>query len=88
MRWEDTVEPEWLAWYDLTPAERWAASQTLWLTYLQLGGTLDPDPDPQSPFYDPDRPSQSDDADGVSPDARVKRLWAACLNARREAPDA
>jgi hypothetical protein len=53
---ESLIEPEWLDWYRLTPQERWAESQKLWAAYLAMGGSLDPDPDPQSPFYDPDTP--------------------------------
>ena len=43
-----TEEQEWL---NLTPAERIAESGKLWKLYLSLGGSLDPEPDPQSPFY-------------------------------------
>ena len=50
---------EWLAWYRLTPVERWEESQKLWTTYLALGGSLDPEPDSQSPFDDPDAWRQS-----------------------------
>ena len=49
---EDVVGPEWAEWYRMTPQERWAESMKLWETYLALGGSLDPDPDPQSPFFD------------------------------------
>lgn len=50
---EALVEPEWLDWYRLTPQERWAVSERIWTYYLAIEGPLDPDPDPQSPFYDP-----------------------------------
>ena len=43
---------EWAEWYALTPVERWAESEKLWVSYLALGGSLDPNPDLQSPFYD------------------------------------
>jgi hypothetical protein len=52
------IEPEEIfgeergAWFRLTPAERWAESAKLWATYLAMGGSLDPDPDPNSPFFD------------------------------------
>ena len=46
-------EPEWLEWYALTPLERWAESEKLWAHYLAVGGSLDPEPDTQSPFFDP-----------------------------------
>ena len=49
---EDLCEPEWAEWYRLTPAERWIESGRLWSNYVSLGGTLDPEPDTQSPFYD------------------------------------
>ena len=48
------VGDEWADWYGLTPAERLEESAKLWQTYLELGGSLDPEPDPQSPFYDPE----------------------------------
>ena len=32
--------------------ERWLESEKLWQTYLALGGSLDPEPDTQSPFFD------------------------------------
>jgi hypothetical protein len=49
---EELVGDEWAAWYRLSPLERWQASSKLWQTYLTLGGTLDPEPDTQSPFFD------------------------------------
>ena len=49
---EEYVGPEWAEWYRLTPEERWEESLKLWDTYLALGGSLDPEPDPQSPFFD------------------------------------
>ena len=45
---------EWAEWYALTPLERLEESSTLWHTYLELGGSLDPEPDTQSPFFDPE----------------------------------
>ena len=48
------VGEEWAEWYSMTPAQRLEESSKLWQTYLELGGTLDPEPDPQSPFYDPE----------------------------------
>ncbi len=44
---------EWAEWYLLTPAQRLEESSKLWRTYLEPEGSLDPEPDPQSPFYDP-----------------------------------
>jgi len=49
---EDQVGAEWAEWYFLTPQERWCESSKLWETYLALGGSLDPEPDTQSPFFD------------------------------------
>ena len=50
----ETCEDEWLEWYRLTPQERWRESAKLWDRFLTLGGSLDPEPDHQSPFYSPD----------------------------------
>ena len=50
---EDNTADEWQDWYRLTPLQRWEESQKLWPTYLALGGSLDPEPDSQSPFDDP-----------------------------------
>jgi len=41
---------EWMDWYRLTALERWQESQKLWEFYLAVGGSLDPEPDSQSPF--------------------------------------
>lgn len=51
---EDLVGAEWAEWYMLTPQERFRESMKLWDTYLALGGSLDPEPDTQSPFFDPE----------------------------------
>ena len=48
------VDDEWLEWYSLTPQERFAESMKLWDTYLALGGSLEPEPDTESPFFDPE----------------------------------
>ena len=37
-------------WLSLTPAQRFMETTKLWELYLALGGNLDPEPDPQSPF--------------------------------------
>lgn len=37
-------------WAAMTPQERWAWSSKLWEFYLSMGGSLDPEPDSQSPF--------------------------------------
>ncbi len=38
----------------LSPKERLLESAGLWETYLRLGGSLEPEPDTQSPFFDPE----------------------------------
>jgi len=44
------IDDEVLEWYQMTPAERWRESQKLWAFYLSVGGSLDPEPDSESPF--------------------------------------
>jgi len=51
---EELVGGEWAEWYRLTPLQRWLESEKLWETFLMLGGSLDPEPDTQSPFFDAD----------------------------------
>ncbi len=46
-------DEEWLL---MTPAQRMMESGRLWAAYIALGGSLDPEPDPQSPFYFPEAP--------------------------------
>ena len=46
------VGEEWAEWYLMSPQERFAESMKLWDTYLALGGSLEPEPDTQSPFFD------------------------------------
>jgi hypothetical protein len=64
---EDICDDEWAEWYRLTPQERWDRSQALLPTFLALGGTLDAEPDTQSPFFDADawRPLPPDGRPGV-----------------------
>lgn len=50
----ELADDEWLEWYRLSPEERWDQSQKLWETFLWLGGSLEPEPDTQSPFFDPE----------------------------------
>src|SRR5215469_15003223 len=40
--------------YVMTPEERFLESMKLWDTYLALRGSLEPEPDTQSPFSDPE----------------------------------
>ena len=53
---EELVAEEWSAWYRLSLIERWRESERLWQIYLDLGGSLDTQPDTQSPFFDPSAP--------------------------------
>jgi hypothetical protein len=64
---EEIVGDEWADWYRLTPLQRWHASGELWEHYLQIGGSLDPEPDMESPFYDgqPPGPCPVDGRPGV-----------------------
>ena len=41
-------------WARLTPEQRYVESCKLWITYLEFGGSLDPEPDSQSPFDFPE----------------------------------
>jgi len=54
---EQLVGEELANWYSLTPMERWRESVKLWREYVAMGGSLDPEPDTQSPFFDPAAPS-------------------------------
>lgn len=54
---EEVCSGEWLEWYRLSPLERLRESQKMWAAYLALGGSFDPEPDTQSPFYDPESAS-------------------------------
>ena len=53
MMFEDLPE-EWQEWAMLTPLERFRESEKIFAQYLAMGGSLEPDPDPTSPFYDPE----------------------------------
>ncbi len=68
---EELVDPEWAEWYRLSPAERWLESEKLWDSFLTLGGSLDPEPDTQSPFFDP-KPSSARLANGR---AGLRAVW-------------
>jgi hypothetical protein len=48
----DTIgeSDEWRSWYALSPQNRWIETQKLWDFYQKTGGSLDPEPDYQSPF--------------------------------------
>lgn len=47
---EQICDPEWAEWACMTPQERWRETEKLWNIFLTLGGSLDPEPDTQSPF--------------------------------------
>jgi hypothetical protein len=47
---KDIVDDEWAEWYALTPRQRWRETARLWNLFLAMGGSLDPEPDTQSPF--------------------------------------
>jgi hypothetical protein len=51
---DNIAEDEWAEWRKLTPEERFLESMKLWETYLALGGSLEPEADTQSPFFDPE----------------------------------
>ena len=68
---ESIVGSEWAEWYALTPAERFRESMKLWDTYLALGGSLEPEPDTQSPFFDPQE--WREDATHGRPGLRIVR---------------
>ena len=63
----EELPDEWKDWLALTPIQRFAESEKIFAQYLSMGGSLDPDPDPQSPFYDPAewRPESSHGRAGV-----------------------
>lgn len=68
---ESLVGAEWAEWYRLSPAQRWEETCRLWQWFLESGGSLDPEPDTQSPFFDADEWGAS------SPDGRagVRIIW-------------
>ena len=50
----DDLPDEWKEWISLTPLERFRRSEQMFAQYLAMGGSLDPDPDPTSPFDFPE----------------------------------
>lgn len=40
-----------MEWLFLSPRQRILETTKLWQLYIALGGSLDPEPNPQSPFY-------------------------------------
>ena len=53
----EEMPKEWQEWLKLTPLERFRQSEQIFAQYLAIGGSLDPAPDPTSPFYDPETSS-------------------------------
>ena len=49
----EELSDEWKEWLALSPIERFHESEKIFANYLAMGGSLDPDPDPTSPFYVP-----------------------------------
>ena len=50
----DQLPDEWKEWLELEPLERFARSERMLVEYIAMGGSLDADPDPTSPFDVPD----------------------------------
>lgn len=55
----EQMPEEWQEWIDLSPMERFKQSEQIFANYLAMGGSLDPDPDPNSPFDIPEAWSPS-----------------------------
>jgi len=55
---EQVCGPEWAEWYRMTPQQRLEENSKLWTAYSALGGSLDPEPDTQSPFFDAESPGE------------------------------
>ncbi|MEO6789170.1 MAG: hypothetical protein ABI318_23855 [Chthoniobacteraceae bacterium] len=47
----EQLPDEWKDWLALSPIERFREGEKIFANYLAMGGSLDPDPDPTSPFY-------------------------------------
>ena len=81
---DELVGGEWAEWYRLTPVQRWLESEKLWQTYLALGGSLDPESDTQSPFFDAkDSPRTSPKQSKIERAVRIQ--WNADLEKLRHA---
>jgi hypothetical protein len=75
---EQLVEGEWAEWYRLTPVQRWLESEKLWQTYLALGGSLDSEPDTQSPFFDGQASKPTSTKQRIV-DRRIRRQWTTAM---------
>ncbi len=47
----DGISDEWMEWYFMTPEQRFLESEVLWDRFIEIGGSLEPEPDTQSPFF-------------------------------------
>lgn len=72
---EELVGGEWAEWYAMTLQERWAETEKLWAHYLAIGGSLDPEPDTQSPFFDEDEWRAEREKESADP-------WPVCIIGR------
>ena len=77
---EQLVGGERAEWYRLTPVQRWLESEKLWQTYLALGGSLDPEPDTQSFFFDA-REAHSDSPKQRRIERRIRLQWRESMRA-------
>ncbi|MFM1905015.1 MAG: hypothetical protein RLZZ440_2915 [Planctomycetota bacterium] len=50
----EQLPDEWKEWLSLSPLERFARGEQMLVEYIAMGGSLDPDPDPTSPFDIPE----------------------------------
>jgi hypothetical protein len=50
----DQLPDEWKEWMSLSPLERFTRGEQMLVEYIAMGGSLDPDPDPTSPFDVPE----------------------------------
>jgi hypothetical protein len=64
---DHVISGEWLEWYLMTPRQRWVESGRLWQTFISLGGSLECEPDTESPFFDAEswRPMPLDGRPGL-----------------------
>jgi hypothetical protein len=77
----EQLPDEWKEWITLVPLERFRRSEALCAQYRAMGGSLDPDPDPTSP-YSPARGAEEfgpgeDEVKGREQGAWLRKLMAA-----------
>lgn len=68
---EELVGEERADWYRLTPQEQFMGFMKLSDTYLALGGSIELETDPQSPFFDPQK--WNENASDGRPSVRIVR---------------